>query len=410
MSNPEEELQRIFAEARELGLDMTPPPPKPAAPTAADRTLFSFEEVQRFVDENGREPTKATKSIIERRLATRLATFRMTHPDELEPLRPYDRHSLLPKPPQSLEAIFTDELASSLLGDRADIFNTEKLPQKSKPEYVARRKPCKDFEQFKPFFQTCHDELVAHLRHYVPVAGKAEKIVNRGDFVLLKGMLGYVAEKGENEPSNRGEENYRLRVIYENGTESDQMMRSLFAELYKYGKLVSNIESPTLTLGYDDEPDDGLELNDQAEDTVAGTIYILRSLSDKEHVQAIPNLYKIGLTAENLQARIANAEQEPTYLMDKVEIVKSYTCYNLNLHKMENLLHRFFGIARRDITIYDKHGCACHPREWFSVPLPAVEEAIDILRYGDLTKFRYEPVSGQILPKNSKLAEYKSDN
>ncbi len=120
-----------------------------------------------------------------------------------------------------------------------------------------------------------------------------------------------------------------------------------------------------------------------------------------EQVQAIPNLYKIGLTAEDLQARIANAEQEPTYLMAKVEIVKSYTCYNLNLHKMENLLHRFFGIARRDITIYDKHGHACHPREWFSVPLPAIEEAIDILRYGDLTKFRYEPVSGQILPKNA---------
>ncbi len=401
MSNPDEELQRIFAEAREMGLDMTPPPPKPAAPTTADRTLSSFEEIQRFVDENGREPTKGTRSIIERRLASRLATFRMTHPDELEPLRQYDRHGLLPEPPQSLEDIFTDELASSLLGNAADIFNTSSLPEK--PDYVAKRKPCNDFERFRPLFQSCHQELKEKKRHLLKAA-QGRNIKNNidcGQFVLYRGMLGYVADKGEVSVNQRGEANYRLRVIFENGTESDMMMRSLFVALYKFGKLVSDIESPTLALGYDDEPDEGLELNDPAEDTVAGTIYILRSLSDMEQVQAIPNLYKIGLTAEDLQARIANAEQEPTYLMAKVEIVKSYTCYNLNLHKMENLLHRFFGIARRDITIYDKHGHACHPREWFSVPLPAIEEAIDILQYGDLTKFRYEPVSGQILPKNA---------
>ncbi len=395
----DEELQRIFAEAREIGLDMTPPPPRPAAPTTADRTLSSFEEIQQFVDEQGREPTKGTKSMTERKLAARLTTFRMMHADDQEALRAHDRHGLLPEPPRSLEDIFADELAHSLLGNRADIFNTSALPER--PDYVARRKPCGDFERFKPLFRACHQELKEKKRHFLTVAqGRYTKNnIHCGDFVLYRGMLGYVAEKGEVAENQRRELNCRLRVIFENGTESDMMMRSLFVALYKFGKLVSNIESPTLSLRPDEEPDEGPESHAPAEDTVAGTIYILRSLSNREQVQAIPNLYKIGLTAENLQARIAHAEQEPTYLMAQVEIVKSYTCCNLNLRKMENLLHRFFGMARMDITIADKHGHACHPREWFSVPLPAIEEAIDILLYGDLSQFRYEPTSGRILPK-----------
>ncbi len=397
MSNLEEELQRIFADAKLRGIDLTPPPPKPSASTAMNHLQAAFEELQHFVDENGREPIKGKGSMIERKLAARLASFRMTHPDELESLRPYDRHGLLPEPPKSIDDVFSDKAASSIFGSRVDIFNTASLPQKTRPEYVAKRKPCADFEYFKPLFEACHRELEERKRLFFAVARGAKNDINQGDFVLLQGMLGYVAEKGEMSQNQRGETNCRLRVIYENGTESDQMMRSLFADLYKHGKLISGVESQTLNLG--DEGNEGMEIHDSAEDVVAGTIYILRSLSDNPQIRRIPNLYKIGLTAESLQSRIANAEQEPTYLMAKVEIVKSFTCYNLVLHKMENLLHRFFGGARMEIAVVDKHGNTCRPREWFSVPLPAIEEAIAHLVQGDIIQYRYEPTSGRVLPK-----------
>jgi len=53
-----------------------------------------------------------------------------------------------------------------------------------------------------------------------------------------------------------------------------------------------------------------------SDDKVTGYIYVLSSLSDNPAVKAEKNLYKIGFTTNSVEQRIANAEHEPTYLIN----------------------------------------------------------------------------------------------
>jgi len=86
-----------------------------------------------------------------------------------------------------------------------------------------------------------------------------------------------------------------------------------------------------------------------------------------------------------------------TIVARRNEPLKTYTVYNLNTVKMENLLHRFFGDARLDIEIKDRFGKPCRPREWFLVPLGIVDEAIQRLIDGSIVHYRYDKDSGQIV-------------
>ncbi|WP_434082206.1 GIY-YIG nuclease family protein [Escherichia coli] len=47
------------------------------------------------------------------------------------------------------------------------------------------------------------------------------------------------------------------------------------------------------------------------------------------------NLYKIGYSTTPVMQRIANAENEPTYLMASVQLVSEFECYNMKTHKFE---------------------------------------------------------------------------
>ena len=49
---------------------------------------------------------------------------------------------------------------------------------------------------------------------------------------------------------------------------------------------------------------------------------------------------------------------------------------NINRTKLENLLHRFFSNTRLDMELRDRFGNPVKPREWFLVPLPAVDEVV----------------------------------
>src|SRR3546814_4238732 len=47
-------------------------------------------------------------------------------------------------------------------------------------------------------------------------------------------------------------------------------------------------------------------------------------------------------------SRIANARNDPTFLLADVEIVAEYRLYNINRTKLERLIHRGLGPARLD--------------------------------------------------------------
>ncbi|HQR06478.1 MAG TPA: GIY-YIG nuclease family protein [Gemmatales bacterium] len=133
-------------------------------------------------------------------------------------------------------------------------------------------------------------------------------------------------------------------------------------------------------------------------DTSTGYIYVLRSKSD--HPFIVENrsvIHKIGLTVGEVKARIGNAAKEPTYLLADVEVVLSYQLANMNLAALEALLHKFFASARLDMELKDRFGFAVVPQEWFLVPLPVIEEAIQKIMDGTLREYQFDPKRAQLV-------------
>lgn len=126
------------------------------------------------------------------------------------------------------------------------------------------------------------------------------------------------------------------------------------------------------------------------DDTKTGYIYVLKSLSKDSKIQSIDNLYKIGFSSTPIEERIKNAEQEPTYLMSRVHLCMSVECYNMNPQKFEKIIHTFFGKSCINLDIFDKEGRRHSPREWFSVSLETIEQAIDLIVEGDILNHNYD--------------------
>jgi len=177
-------------------------------------------------------------------------------------------------------------------------------------------------------------------------------------------------------------------VIYSNGTESNLLLRSLQRALYKddASRRVSESDAGPLFAG---ESDDG--------DLASGTIYVLRSKSEHPTVAANREvLHKIGVTGGDVARRIANAKLDATFLLADVEIVATYTLYNINRTKLENLFHRIFDPARLDIEIKDRFGNPVIPREWFLVPRFVIDDAVEKIRDGTITDYVYHPTAARL--------------
>lgn len=382
-------LSEIF-ENDPLGL-LTIKPQKSQSKNADERLLASFEEINDFIDKNKRQPVSNFTNIAEYQLFHRLKNLIQEDEKHIY-LYELDRHHLLPHPTDhkskkvgfvpktlnSIDDILNDDSIGLLDDDDEGLFSFHHTPkQTTMPDYVARRKPCKDFEQFEHLFSTCHKEISEGIRKLIPF--KNEQQINAGCFYVLYGVLLYVEKVGKKENIN-GKVNARLRCIFENGTESDMMLRSLSAELYKDGRRITASEDELLE-GFSNVTD---------EDKSTGYIYILQSLSKDPRIQEIPNLYKIGFASTSVEQRIKNAENEPTYLMAKVRIIESYKCFNMNAQKLEGLIHKIFSKVCLNLELLDKEGNVHTPREWFTVPLPIIEQTISFIISGEITQMYYD--------------------
>jgi hypothetical protein len=254
------------------------------------------------------------------------------------------------------------------------------------PDYVAKRKPCKDFDKFEVKFKNCQNDLAS--QKLILKKFKKEQQIEEGSFFVLKGVLLLVDKVGEKQEVN-GKINARLRCIFENGTESNMLLRSLAAELYKDGRRVTESK---------DNLSD-LFVPVTKEDRETGFIYILKSLSDNEKIRSIENLYKIGFSKIPVEERIKNAKNDPTYIMSDVQIVATFKCFNLNPQKLESLLHTFFGSDCLNIDIFDNNKKRHTPREWFIAPFFVVENAIELIIAGKITNYKYDPENEVIIKK-----------
>lgn len=126
-------------------------------------------------------------------------------------------------------------------------------------------------------------------------------------------------------------------------------------------------------------------------DKVTGYIYVLKSLSDNPAISSQKNLYKIGFSTTSVEERIANAINEPTYLMAPVKIIETYKIVNMNSHIFETILHRLFDAVSFKVTVTDDEGRVHHPKEWFVVPLNILDKVVEKILDGTILEYTYNP-------------------
>jgi T5orf172 domain len=210
--------------------------------------------------------------------------------------------------------------------------------------------------------------------------------INPDNLFILNGQKILIAEMDKPFITDSGLPNCRLRAVYDNGTESDYLLRSLQRALNK-DKASRRITNPDLS---------SLPLFSSqvaaADDLATGYIYVLRSQSDHPFIAEHRSIiHKIGVTGGDVKSRIANAKKDPTYLLADVEIVATFKLANINGQKLEALLHKVFDNARLELALPDRFGIPVQPREWFLVPLGVIETAIEKIKEGTIDQFRYDP-------------------
>ena len=263
-------------------------------------------------------------------------------------------------------------------------------PVRNKYDSGKGTKPCEDFEKFKYRFEKCHSDLKQGRRKLIEFKGASR--IEVGNFYLLGGQLAYVDNLYNVQKKIHGRIDARLRLIFENGTESDMLRNSLERRLYeKNGKAITELEETNQDII--NQRMQGITQDDKE----VGYIYILKSKSQNYEIASIENLYKIGLARESVEKRIKNAHKETTYLSDEVELIAQYKCYNLNLSTLENLIHRFFAEVRLDVSIIGQDGREINPKEWFIVPLEVINEAMELLINGTIVNYRYDKEQQKIV-------------
>lgn len=386
LSDPVLDMQSLIDSDLDGLLDT---PEKPKKITAQSRLERAFLEIVEFNKAQGRLPSSTTRDIAERKLGARLEGI-LGSEEKIAALKPLDELGLLdfPETPESL-----DELLNAggldLLDDDLGLLDVSDLPQRKKleaPDSMAQRQKAVGFEYFEPLFKAKHSELSDGT--YQLIAYPGERTIDDGQFFVLNGVMLFVAEVGESMVQTSGRKSrqkQRLRVIFENGTESSMYRQSLSVRLHEgAGQLL-------VRSGHD-----ASEVGDA--DQESGHVYVLRSLSDDPQVSSIRNLYKIGFSTTTVEKRIANAVGSPTYLMAPVEIVADYRAYNLRASALEHLLHRVFASVRLDITQIDRSGVNYDPSEWFVVPLNAINQAIGMIMSGEIVDYIYDSQQEKLIP------------
>lgn len=383
-------LQEIF-DNDPLGLLNIQEKPRQEVREEDRRLIEQFQEITQFYEDNNhRLPSTDGGDITEYTLAARLAGIR-SDPKKVKLLRDYDMYNLLHS--EEAKSISLEELIND---DPLGLFETDeeeesiyrlshvKPTERLRPDYIARRKVCKDFDLYEMAFKEIHNDLATGRRKLVEFKGQEELI--EGRYYVLRGVVFYL----ENDNASITEKTYagqvyrrkdgRTRCIFDNGTESTMLFRSLTNAMRIDGFCISDIQVNN---------DGTTEI--EPGDVQKGYIYVLKSLSRNPRIREMHDLYKIGYCSGDVTTRIQNAAKEPTYLMSDVEVVLTVRCFNLDVPYLEANLHRFFSGCNLQLEILDNVGRKHYPREWFTVPLSIIQEAIQLIMKKEIEHYKYNP-------------------
>jgi hypothetical protein len=395
--------------------------------SGAPLEVARFEEINAFVDQNGRLPD-ASGNLSEKSLARRIAAF-SANSERIEALRPYDRHNLLPasqddfklagdgsgadtvsdifgaqshasktfsqaEEVSSLEDIFNSDEFAELDNSDDDLFrpiNVSFISDRESPDEIAQRKICNDFYKFEKLFKDLHSDLKS---------GKAKAIrfqkasqVREGDAFILEGVLCLIDEIGEHREDKQGRYNPRLRVIFENGAESNHLLRSLAKRLYIDGtgrRIIRNADSVVDACN-----------NISHRDKRSGQIYFVETRSQNPYLKKVPNLLKIGYTEQTVEERTKNSGNDKTFLEAPVRIVASMDCFNLNPRRFETLIHGFLHAQKLNMMLISKDGSIYRPQEWFSVSLETAMEVVKRIIDGSIVHYRMDNTTGRLVKKKA---------
>lgn len=323
---------------------------KAARTPLLDRAVEVIERINAFMDETGAEPvSEPGRGVRERMLANELAGLRASKAD-LDGLAPYDTRNLV-----FGGTSVADPLDDPLLSDGLDIFEVrDELRPMARPDFVADRRPCPDFERFEPLFERIRKAVEEGARKPQPFR---QERVELGEFFVLKGQLVHVADLRDEHRRN-GKPDARLRVIFDNGTESNLLMSSLVRRLYedKDARRIGTTDAGPLFNG-----------------ARTGFVYVLRSLSEKPEVQG---LLKVGTTSGAVEDRIAYAETQSTFLFAPVAIVDTYELVGHSAKEAEQRIHRALRPYHIALRVTGPDGRSFSSVEWFRATPQLVEKAI----------------------------------
>lgn len=379
-----------------------------------DPEVENFKEIVEWIkNHDGKEPEK-TLDLTERKMFSRLKGIR-NDPERCQKLEQYDTalHLLKKKKSiadktgtlkqekmsfDSLDDILNDD--SLLFNDDPDdlkldkkLFDTKKLQKtgsKKMEEEKSVRETMDDFYKYQSLFKQVQSDISAGRRQLIKFHNP-EKNLKEHSFFILNGQLIYIEAIGDQQIREGGDKinrkDARAHVIYDNGTENFPFIRGLSSSLY-------GSKRRHLMPGYIvSEPIEG-EYQMTSDDYVTGYIYVLKSLSTNPYILDIEkkhDLYKVGFTTNSVKARIANAENEPTYLYAPVKLIEEVRVINLNAETLESAIHHALADYRLDIDIKAANGKLIKPREWFVVDINTIEDVIGHI----ITQLRIREIAKQ---------------
>lgn len=377
--------------------------------TTDQRLVDSFEEINKFISDNGRVPNDDMSNITEFELYARLSGLK-ENPEKIEQLKEFDIHNLLPvreismvaepratytksvkpKEIESIDDIFDFDDLNILGGDDAGLFDlkhVKKETERSETDFVARRKHCKDFDKYEHLFKQVHTELREGSRKITPfnITTFQEK-----QYYIHNGIVFYLEEINMDrddhykDDGTRVRRDGRTRCIFENGTESNMLMRSVEKMLYNNGKAITENSE---TAREDFLKNFGIF---NSEDEFGGYIYVLKSKSKDNSIASIKDLHKVGFCSTTVEQRINDAHKQPTYLMAPVNYITSWKCANMDANTFEGLLHKLFGQVCLNVDVKDNEGKTHKPREWFIVPLEVIEQAVELIITDEIVHYKYD--------------------